>query len=166
MAEKRIRKDLRSLNKDNTNTNISAAPIQTTSYELVNGDSTCVAKDDLFNWKAIIIGPKDTPYEGGVFHLHISFSTEYPFKPPKVKFITPVYHPNINSVGSICLDILKDNWSPALNILKVLLSISSLLVDANPDDPLEHDFANLYKSNRKLYDSKAKEWTHRYASSG
>ena len=88
------------------------------------------------------MGPEDSAYTGGVFFLNIHFPTDYPFKPPKVQFVTKIYHPNINSNGSICLDILKDQWSPALTISKVLLSISSLLTDANPDDPLVPDIAN------------------------
>jgi ubiquitin-conjugating enzyme E2 D/E len=92
--------------------------------------------DDLFHWQATIMGPPDSPYSGGVFFVNIHFPPDYPFKPPKVSFHTKVYHPNVNSQGSICLDILKDQWSPALTISKVLLSISSLLTDPNPDDPL------------------------------
>jgi ubiquitin-conjugating enzyme E2 E len=74
----------------------------------------------------------DSPYKDGVFFLDIQFPTDYPFKPPKVTFRTRIYHCNVNSSGQICLDILKEQWSPALTISKVLLSICSLLTDANP----------------------------------
>merc|ERR1719271_2086360 len=114
-------------------------------------------------WTATIMGPPDSPYEGGVFFLEINFPTDYPFKPPKVKFLTKIYHPNINKSGGICLDILKDQWSPALTISKVLLSICSLLTDPNPDDPLVPDIAQLLKTDRARHDSTAREWTHKYA---
>ncbi|XP_072139240.1 ubiquitin-conjugating enzyme E2 E1-like isoform X2 [Mobula birostris] len=88
--------------------------------------------DNVYEWRSTILGPPGSVYEGGVFFLDIVFSAEYPFKPPKVTFRTRIYHCNINSQGVICLDILKDNWSPALTISKVLLSICSLLTDCNP----------------------------------
>ena len=109
------------------------------------------------------MGPDDSPYVGGVFFLNIHFPPDYPFKPPKVNFTTKIYHANINSNGSICLDILKDQWSPALTISKVLLSISSLLTDPNPDDPLVPEIATLYKNDRESHDRTAREWTSRYA---
>ena len=87
---------------------------------------------DLTHWQATIFGPEDTPYFGGIFYLDLKFTNEYPFKPPKVYFKTPIYHCNINRQGGICLDILKDNWSPALNTSKLLLSICSLLAEPNP----------------------------------
>lgn len=77
--------------------------------------------------------------------------------------MTPIYHPNINDKGGICLDILKDSWSPALTITKVLLSITSLLTDANPDDPLMPEIARLYKTDRQRYDATAREHTRKYA---
>ena len=113
---------------------------------------------DLFHWQATIMGPEDSPYSGGVFFLNIQFPTDYPFKPPKLTFLTRLYHPNINSNGSICLDILKDQWSPALTIGKVLLSLSSLLTDPNPDDPLVPEIAHLVKTDKKRFESVAREW--------
>lgn len=119
---------------------------------------------NLYAWRATIIGPEDSPYAGGIFHLLIRFPTDYPFKPPQVQFETKVYHPNINASGGICLDILKDQWSPALTISKVLLSISSLLTDANPKDPLVPEIARLYMADRAEFNRVAREWTLRYAS--
>ena len=148
MALKRIQEELIDLGKDPP-TNCSAGPTD---------------EKDQFHWQATIMGPDDSPYAGGVFFLNIAFPTWYPFKPPKVTFTTRIYHCNINSNGSICLDILKDQWSPALTISKVLLSISSMLVDANPDDPLVvPEIAHLYKTNRAQHDKNAKEWTTKYA---
>ncbi|XP_078658610.1 ubiquitin-conjugating enzyme E2-17 kDa-like isoform X2 [Branchiostoma floridae x Branchiostoma belcheri] len=118
---------------------------------------------EVFHWQATIMGPADSPYQGGVFFLNIHFPTDYPFKPPKVQFTTKIYHPNINSNGSICLDILRSQWSPALTISKVLLSICSLLTDPNPDDPLVPDIARIYKTDKKKYNEQAKEWTNKYA---
>jgi ubiquitin-conjugating enzyme E2 D/E len=117
----------------------------------------------MFHWQATIMGPEDSPYSGGVFFLDIHFPADYPFKPPKVHFTTRIYHCNINSNGGICLDILKDQWSPALTVSKVLLSICSLLTDANPDDPLVPDIAQLLKTDRARHDSTAREWTSKYA---
>ncbi|XP_068181378.1 ubiquitin-conjugating enzyme E2-17 kDa-like isoform X1 [Antennarius striatus] len=105
----------------------------------------------------------DSPYQGGVFFLTIHFPTDYPFKPPKVAFTTRIYHPNINSNGSICLDILRSQWSPALTISKVLLSICSLLCDPNPDDPLVPEIARIYKTDSVKYNKTAQDWTHKYA---
>ena len=109
------------------------------------------------------MGPEDSPYAGGVFFLNIAFPADYPFKPPKVNFTTRIYHCNINSSGGICLDILKDQWSPALTVSKVLLSICSLLTDPNPDDPLVPEIAQSFKDNREVHDQVAQEWTAKYA---
>ena len=120
--------------------------------------------DDIYHWQATIMGPTETPYEGGVFFLDIHFPADYPFKPPKVVFKTKIYHCNISGVsGGICLDILKDQWSPALTISKVLLSICSLMDDPNPDDPLVPDIADLLKSDRKEHDEQARLYTLKYA---
>uniref|UniRef100_A0A3Q2H7K7 UBC core domain-containing protein n=1 Tax=Equus caballus TaxID=9796 RepID=A0A3Q2H7K7_HORSE len=119
--------------------------------------------DDLFQWKATIMGPEDSPYEGGVFFLKIQFPFDYPFRPPQIAFTTPIYHPNINQNGSICLDILGSEWSPVLTISKVLLSICSLLCDPNPNDPLVPEIAKVYLKDRQKYDTIAQQWTQRYA---
>jgi len=118
---------------------------------------------DFFNWTAMIFGPADSPFQGGVFHLTICFPSDYPFKPPIITFKTKIYHPNINAAGGICLDILKQQWSPALTISKVLLSILSLLTDANPKDPLVPEIAKLYETDKAAYEEKARQWTQTYA---
>lgn len=132
-----------------------------------NPPSNCTAEpedaENMFKWKGQLYGPVDTPYQGGIFNLNIIFPTEYPFKPPKINFDTKIYHPNINSTGVICLDILKDKWSPALTLSKVLISISSLLSDPNPDDPLEPDIANEYKKSKEQFNQTAASWTAIYA---
>jgi|SRR3972149_6976410 len=120
--------------------------------------------NNILEWDATIMGPSDSPYSGGVFKLSINFSENYPFKAPNVRFNTKIFHPNISKDGSICLDILKDQWSPALTISQVLLSICSLLTDPNADDPLATEPANLYKENRAEYESVARKWTEQYAS--
>ncbi|CAM8943213.1 unnamed protein product [Rhodiola kirilowii] len=117
----------------------------------------------MFHWQATIIGPNDSPYSGGVFIATIHFPPDYPFKPPKVSFRTKVFHPNINSNGNICLDILKEQWSPALTISKVLLSICSLLTDPNPEDPLVPEIAHMCKTDKVKYESMARSWTQKYA---
>ena len=146
MALKRIQKELIEL-KEDPPANCSAGPIG----------------DDLSHWSATIIGPDESPYNGGIFFLDIHFPEDYPFKPPKIIFKTRIYHCNINSSGGICLDILKDQWSPALTISKVLLSICSLLTDANPNDPLVPEIATLLIKNRSVHDATAHEWTRQYA---
>lgn len=119
--------------------------------------------DNLYEWFSTIFGPAGSVYESGIFYLDINFSHDYPFKPPKVTFKTRIYHCNVNSQGAICLDILKDNWSPALTISKVLLSICSLMTDPNPNDPLVGSIATQFLTNREEHDRIAKEWTKRFA---
>jgi len=108
-------------------------------------------------------GPKDTPYEGGVFKLSITMPHDYPHRPPILKFYTPVYHPNISSCGSICIDILKDQWSTALRLSSVLLSLCILLANPNPNDPLVPDIAYEYTKKREQYNIKASEYVKKYA---
>ena len=125
--------------------------------------SAYIYDDDISQIKATIIGPRDTPYQDGIFSLDIKIPTKYPILPPKVSFETKIYHPNIDSQGNICLSILNKEWSPALTISKILLSISSLLDKPNPNDPLEPEIGNKYKNNKKGFEEIARIWTLEYA---
>ena len=140
---KRLIKELKKLNKEPVD-NCSAAPI---------------SDSDMYLWCATIMGPKDTPYQNGVFNLEILFTRDYPIKPPQVRFKTKIFHPNIDSSGGICIDILKDAWNPLLSVRTILLSICSLLNDPNPKDPLVPYIADLYTNNRQKYIEEAKSWT-------
>ncbi|XP_075870860.1 ubiquitin-conjugating enzyme E2Na [Nelusetta ayraudi] len=111
----------------------------------------------------VISGPEDSPFEGGRFKLELFLPVEYPMAAPKVRFITRIYHPNVDKLGRICLDILKDKWSPALQIRTVLLSIQALLSAPNPDDPLANDVAQLWKTDEPKALRTAREWTKLHA---
>ncbi|KAI0084993.1 ubiquitin-conjugating enzyme/RWD-like protein, partial [Irpex rosettiformis] len=119
--------------------------------------------DNLFHWSATLPGPEGSVYEGGVFNVDIILGPDYPFSAPHMTFRTRIYHMNISERGGICIDILKHNWSPALSLFKVILSLSSLLTDPNPKDPLVPSIATEYVRNRKKHDSTAREWTRLYA---
>jgi len=121
--------------------------------------------DSLNDLKGQIIGPPGTPYQGGTFFLSIRIPETYPFNPPKVKFETKIWHPNISSVtGAICLDILKENWAAALTLRTVLLSLQALLSAAEPDDPQDAVVAKQYKENQRAFKLTAKLWAQIYAS--
>jgi len=144
---RRIRKEIEDMKKTPPD-NCSAGPTD---------------ENDLFNWRATIMGPEGSPYHGGIFNLSINIPPDYPFKAPKIVFTTKIYHCNVNSNGAICLDILKDNWSPALTISKALLSICSLMDDPNPNDPLVPDIANLFVKDRERHDQNARNFTSLHA---
>ena len=146
-AQKRLQKELAEIQSGNIES-ISAGPVD---------------ERDMYKWQAVITGPEGSPYAGGVFFLNVNFPPDYPFKPAKFTFTTKVYHPNIDRNGGICLDILQSQWSPALTVSKVLLSISSLLTDPNAGDPLNAEVATVYKSDRAKFNQTAKEWTRKFA---
>lgn len=108
-------------------------------------------------------GPKDTPFEGGIFKICFSLPQDYPYKPPKMIFQTKVYHPNISRDGSICIDILKDQWSAALRLNTIVLSLSSLLANPNPNDPLVPEIATEYSYDREKYNKNVIAYVKKYA---
>ncbi|KAL4503247.1 hypothetical protein ABPG72_000853 [Tetrahymena utriculariae] len=112
------------------------------------------AENDIMNWKVLLIGPEGTTYNYGVFMVYITFPNDYPFKPPRTRFITPIYHPNISSQGHMCLDILKDQWSPALTIQKSLNSFLSLMQNPNPNDALDSTIAAQYLDDINVFKQK------------
>lgn len=147
MTLKRLKKEFERILKDHSDA-FTAQPLE---------------DENLFEWVGTINGPKDSPFEAGVFSLNIVLPYDYPFNPPKVKFSTPVYHPNVSRSGSISLDILRDAWAPAITIEDVLLGIRSLLANPNPDDPMAPDIAKLYVTDREMYNRNAADWTKKYA---
>ena len=114
-------------------------------------------EDDIMVWDCVIFGPENSVWENGVFKLTMKFSEQYPNKPPEVKMITKVFHPNFYVNGSICIDILKDQWSPIYDIRSILTSIQSLLTDPNPNSPANVEAAKLYNDNIQEYNKKVKE---------
>ncbi|WZZ67100.1 hypothetical protein YC2023_078470 [Brassica napus] len=151
------------------------------------GISASPSEDNMRYFNVMVLGPSQSPYEGGVFKLELFLPEEYPMSAPKasclywkrcsvhlgsfddfdleqVRFLTKIYHPSIDKLGRICLDILQDKWSPALQIRTVLLSIQALLSAPNPDDPLSENIAKHWKSNEAEAVETAKEWTRLYAS--
>uniref|UniRef100_A0A1B6E9Y1 E2 ubiquitin-conjugating enzyme n=1 Tax=Clastoptera arizonana TaxID=38151 RepID=A0A1B6E9Y1_9HEMI len=120
--------------------------------------------DNYTELKGEITGPPETPYEGGNFVLEIKIPETYPFNPPKVRFITKIWHPNISSVtGAICLDILKDQWAAAMTLRTVLLSLQALMAAAEPDDPQDAVVARQYKEDIDMFRLTARHWTSIYA---
>uniref|UniRef100_A0A7S4VR62 E2 ubiquitin-conjugating enzyme n=1 Tax=Alexandrium monilatum TaxID=311494 RepID=A0A7S4VR62_9DINO len=138
--------DIRALSKDSS----------------VSADSV---EGDLTHWKGHLKGPDATPYSGGKFVINIEIPADYPYNPPKMKFDTKIWHPNISSqTGAICLDVLGKEWSPALTIRTALLSIQALLSAPEPDDPQDAEVAEMYKHSRELFNQTAKYWTETFAS--
>ena len=139
-SKKRLMKDFKALQRDPP-TGISGAPIGS----------------NIMSWEAVILGPDDTIWQGGIFTLTMNFSEEYPNKPPDVKFVTKIFHPNVYNDGSICLDILKSQWSPIYDISALLTSIQSLLCDPNPKSPANAEAARLYQENRREYNRRVRK---------
>ncbi|KAL6779756.1 UBC11 [Auxenochlorella protothecoides x Auxenochlorella symbiontica] len=133
--------------------------------EPVPGISAAPSEENLRYFNVVIFGPDSSPYQGGVFKLELFLPEDYPMAAPKVRFLTKIYHPNVDKLGRICLDILKDKWSPALQIRTVLLSIQALMSAPNPDDPLDEAVARHWKGNEVEAMDTARAWTAQYARS-
>ena len=113
---------------------------------------------------AELLGPEGTPYAGGVFKIELEFGAHYPFRPPKVRFITPICHPNIEREGGkVSLDILQDQWNPALSHRTTVLSVCSLLADPNFDRPVEPELAKLFREDKIQYEKQVRECTREHA---
>jgi ubiquitin-conjugating enzyme E2 A len=139
-ARKRLMRDFRQIN-ENPRDGITASP----------------EEDDIFHWTAIIFGADDTPWEGGIFKLDLKFGNDYPMSPPRVKFITPMFHPNVYRDGNICMDIMKNQWSPTYDVAALLLSIQSLLSDPNPLSAANAEAAELLTRSRAEYEARVKQ---------
>lgn len=120
----------------------------------------------IHRWRITLKGPPSTPYAAGTFGLTLDLPTDYPFKPPVVKFATRIYHPNVtnDNNGNICLGMVKpDVWKPSSRITAVLEAVRNLLVEPQPDDPLESRIADEYQNNRAEFEKNAKSYVDRYA---
>lgn len=141
--------------------------LQMLTTEPPPGISCWQSDDQIDDLRAQIVGGANTPFEGGLFALEIKIPERYPFEPPKIRFVTPIYHPNIDNAGRICLDALKlppkGAWRPSLNISTVLTSIQLLMAEPNPDDPLMADISSEFKYNKQVYLEKARSWTEKHA---
>ncbi|XP_060064193.1 ubiquitin-conjugating enzyme E2 D2B-like [Ylistrum balloti] len=148
MALKLITKQLQDLYRDIPDEcGLSAGPLE----------------DDMLHCQAVIPGPENSPYFGGLFCLEITFTTDYPFRPPKIKFGTKIFHPNVEKDGKICMDFLQSEWKPSFSIAYILMAISSLMHTPNTDNPANPDIANMYINNQEDFVKTAMEWTSAHA---
>ncbi|GJN90688.1 hypothetical protein Rhopal_003702-T1 [Rhodotorula paludigena] len=125
------------------------------------GISGAPCPDNIMVWNAVIFGPAETPFEDGTFRLVLTFDESYPNKPPVVKFLSKMFHPNVYANGELCLDILQNRWSPTYDVAAILTSIQSLLHDPNPNSPANAEAAQLYRDNNKEYVKRVRETVER-----
>ena len=152
MAQKRIQKELDLFSAENNEDKIvHFAPVDS---------------EDLFMMEGTIKGPPETPYEGGTWHMKIRLPKDYPFKAPCVSFMTPIYHPNINSNGAVASGIFYDQWSPALTIHKAMLHVRHMMEVPNPDEPLVPAIASQCKNDREYFNQAVREHTLKHAMEG
>ncbi|KAL5383703.1 Ubiquitin-conjugating enzyme E2 7 [Paraphaeosphaeria sporulosa] len=124
-----------------------------------------VTEDDMFVWEALIQGPEDTPFEGGVFPAELKFPKDYPLAPPKMKFLVEMWHPNVYPNGEVCISILhppgddphhyeqaSERWSPIQSVEKILISVMSMLAEPNDESPANVDAARMWREKRVEYE--------------
>jgi len=151
--------------------NIASQRIQREYREVVRSEEVSASGiqlglvgDDFTELEGTIKGPPDTPYEGGTYKLEIKIPDTYPFNPPKVRFLTKIWHPNVSSVtGAICLDILKDQWAAAMTLRTVLLSLQALMAAPEPDDPQDAVVARQYSDHHSMFQKTARHWAAAFA---
>jgi len=151
--------------------NIAVQRIKRELKEVLNSDEVArcsihveLIGENFSELKGEIAGPPDTPYEGARFQLEIKIPETYPFNPPKVRFVTKIWHPNVSSVtGAICLDILKHQWAAAMTLRTVLLSLQALLASPEPDDPQDAVVARQCKEKPQIFHLTAQHWANTYA---
>lgn len=129
-----------------------------------------LSEDNFFEWEALISGPEDTPYEGGVFPARLSFPKDYPMSPPVMRFTLGMYHPNVYPDGKVCISILhppghdphgyekvSERWSPVQSIEKILLSVISMIAEPNTESPANIEAGKLYRTDRTRFDQIVRE---------
>jgi ubiquitin-conjugating enzyme E2 A len=139
-AQRRLLRDLKTLETD--------APY---------GCAAAPEPNNILHWIATISGPKGTPWEKGRFKLSLTFPSDYPQLPPQARFLSRMFHPNINDHGGVCVDILGRNWTPVNDVGTILLSLQALLCTPNPESPANGDAAGLWKTNRPEYNRRVTE---------
>ncbi|KAJ4879313.1 Ubiquitin-conjugating enzyme E2 1 [Raphanus sativus] len=140
-AKKRLMTDFKRLQQD--------------PYDGISGSPQ---DNNIMRWNAVIFGPDDSPWDGGTFKLSLQFSEDYPNKPPKVRFVSRMFHPNIYADGRICLDILQNqDWSPVYDVGAILISIQSLLCDPNTDTSANSEAARMYSESKREYDRRVRD---------
>lgn len=130
------------------------------SLDDISIENMTTSSSSFANITGYILGPPDTPYENGVFKVAIDVPFDYPLIPPKMRFLTIPWHPNVSSqTGAICVDILKHEWTPLMHIRSCLISLQCLLQSPNADDPQDHMVASQYLNQTAEWESTAKSWT-------
>ncbi|KAH9399443.1 hypothetical protein TYRP_017855 [Tyrophagus putrescentiae] len=149
LATKRLKRDLQQFNLD---------PAAQTMYHIEP-----ISDEDIFELKGRIYGPPDSPYHGGVFHLTVSISENYPFKSPKMVFTTKIWHPNINESGGICLDTLQKKWSAAFSLRTAMMSVQALLSSPSAASGINPEALKQMREFPEEYKKTASFWTYHYA---